>query len=242
MIKYLYSQIKLVIKYILFKLLWGNKCKVSWPVNISHKSSFEGKCRVKAHASFRGRLGKYSYISEYCELCANIGRFTNIAANVKSVCGRHPYQYPYVTTSPCFFSLNYKYQCGYSFADEQLFEEFAYADEKNEIDVAIGNDCWIGEGVLIVGGCTVGDGAVVLARAVVTKDVPPYAIVGGVPARILRYRYDEETIKFLLETKWWNRDDEWLEENWKLFSDMDKFKETMKYANGISIKKPTGGG
>lgn len=60
----------------------------------------------------------------------------------------------------------------------------------------IGSDCWIGTGVFLVGGIVIGNGAVVLAGAVVTKDVPPYAIVGGVPARILRYRYDEETINF----------------------------------------------
>ena len=95
--------------------------------------------------------------------------------------------------------------------------------------VNIGNDCWIGQHVFIVGGVTIGDGAVVYAGAVVTKDVPPYAIVGGVPARIIRYRYDQETIDWLLRIKWWEHDIEWFEENWELLNDINKLKQYYHY-------------
>ena len=88
----------------------------------------------------------------------------------------------------------------------------------------IGNDVWIGENVFFQGGVIIGDGAVVLAGAVVTKNVPPYAIVGGVPAKVLKYRYDEETIKFLLGFKWWDKDVNWLRDNWQLLCDIDKLK------------------
>ena len=69
--------------------------------------------------------------------------------------------------------------------------------------VEIGNDVWIGEGVFIVDGIKIGDGVIVGAHSVVTHDVPPYAIVAGTPARILRYRFDPDEIKILLETQWW---------------------------------------
>ena len=77
---------------------------------------------------------------------------------------------------------------------------------------------------MLIGGVHIADGAVVLAGAVVTKDVPPYAIVGGVPAKIIRYRYDEETISFLLQAQWWNNTEDWFKENWKLLTDIDKLK------------------
>ena len=89
--------------------------------------------------------------------------------------------------------------------------------------IKIGNDCWIGQSVFIAGGITINDGAVVLAGAVVVKDVPPYAIVGGVPAKIIGYRYEQEIIKDLLDSKWWNMPIGWLKTHYELFSDMDSF-------------------
>lgn len=74
-------------------------------------------------------------------------------------------------------------------------------------DVIIGNDVWIGAEAMILSGVTIGDGAVIGARAVVTKDVPPYAIVGGNPARVIRMRFDEATIARLQSLKWWTWDD-----------------------------------
>ena len=86
---------------------------------------------------------------------------------------------------------------------------------KHEFDgilrTVIGNDVWIGKRAIIKAGVKIGDGAVVGAGAVVTKDVPPYAIVAGVPAKIIKYRFDEDTIAQLLKTKWWNLSDEELE-------------------------------
>lgn len=88
----------------------------------------------------------------------------------------------------------------------------------------IGSDCWIGYDVKVVQGVKIGDGAMVLTGAVVTKDVPPYAIVGGVPAKVMKYRFDEETINFLLECKWWNNKIEWFSKNWLYLSNIEKLK------------------
>jgi acetyltransferase-like isoleucine patch superfamily enzyme len=74
-------------------------------------------------------------------------------------------------------------------------------------DVTVGNDVWIGQGAKILGGVTIGDGAVVAAWSVVSKDVPPYAIVAGVPARVVRKRFSEQTIESLLRIGWWDWDD-----------------------------------
>ena len=182
-------------------------------------SYFEGANKLDKHVLFRGKLGFGSYVGAHCEIEANIGRFTSIAPYVHNNRGTHPYTYPYATTSPMFYST--QCQNGSTFADNMMFDEFRSF-------VEIGNDCWIGENVFLAGGITIGDGAVVLAGAVVTKNVPPYAIVGGIPAKVIKYRYDDETIRFLLDFKWWTRDISWFEENWRLLCNIDKLKEYAK--------------
>lgn len=83
----------------------------------------------------------------------------------------------------------------------------------NKGDIVISNDVWIGYEAVILSGVTVGDGAVIGARALVTKDVPPYTIVGGVPAKRIRSRFDEETVAKLMELKWWDWPKEKIREN-----------------------------
>ena len=83
----------------------------------------------------------------------------------------------------------------------------------NKGDIVIGNDVWIGYETVILSGVTIGDGAIIGTRAVVTKDVPPYTIVGGVPARHIRRRFDEESVTKLMELKWWEWPDEKIKEN-----------------------------
>lgn len=73
----------------------------------------------------------------------------------------------------------------------------------NRGDIVVGNDVWIGYEAVVMAGVTIGDGAIVASRAVVTRDVPPYAIVGGVPAKVIKYRFDDDTIRRLLEIRWW---------------------------------------
>lgn len=88
-----------------------------------------------------------------------------------------------------------------------------------EVMTTVGNDVWIGCNVVILPGVTIGDGAVVAAGSIVTKDVPPYAIVAGSPARVLRYRWDEKTIERVSELKWWDWEDEKIKNNLELFTE-----------------------
>ena len=94
--------------------------------------------------------------------------------------------------------------------------------------VKIGSDCWIGEGALITGGVTINDGAVILANAVVTKDVPAYAIVGGIPAKIIKFRYSDTDINYLIRLQWWNKSLEWIKKNKDALCDFALLKEKLK--------------
>lgn len=213
--------VKRIIKYLYLKIKWHNK--LSFPLNcdIAIDSQFEGMNKIYPNTLFRGYLGRGSYIASNSVIRGKIGQFTSIASRCNVVNGIHPYTYPYVSTSPIFISL--LKQNGYTFVSQQKMLEHKYAN--NNYEIVIGNDCWIGEGVTFIAGVTIGDGAVVLAGAVVTKDIPPYAIAGGVPAKIINYRYNKEDIDFLLKFKWWNKDEIWLQNNANLFLDMNLFKK-----------------
>lgn len=123
-----------------------------------------------------------------------IGKFCSIACGAKFLFNSANHTLSSLSTYP--FPI---------FFDEWGLEKSDVAaawDRKG--DIVIGNDVWIGYEAVILAGVTIGDGAVIGARAVVTKDVPPYAIVGGVPARVVRSRFPEETVKALLRLKWWD--------------------------------------
>lgn len=230
--------IRSFIKTVYYKLFVPSSVRISLSAILDNKVSFEGCCQLHPYVKFCGRLGYGSYIGPYSKISAHIGRFTSIASFVCTVAGRHAYQAPFATTCPMFFSLNPNHsQSGSTFATEQMFEELKFAVPEKQLDVEIGNDVWIGERAMLIGGVHIADGAVVLAGAVVTKNVPPYAIVGGVPAKIIRYRYDEETISFLLQAQWWNNTEDWFKENWKLLTDIRKLKDYYQVNNSDSIIK-----
>jgi carbonic anhydrase/acetyltransferase-like protein (isoleucine patch superfamily) len=101
---------------------------------------------------------------------------------------------------------------------------FSYVAQNTKL----GKNIIVHSGGKIENDCTIGDNCFIGAGSIVTKDIPPYAIVGGIPARIIKYRYNQEDIDFLLRVKWWNKDEEWLIKHSHLFLDIDNFKRMIK--------------
>lgn len=156
-------------------------------------------------------LGDYTYVNRDSKLLnTKTGKFCSIGPNVQIVLGKHPLDL--VSTHPAFYSINKAFK---TFSDTKYFNEYDH--------VTIGNDVWIGEGVLIPAGVTIGDGAVITARAVVTKDVAPYSVVGGVPAKFIKYRFTEEIIEQIKATKWWDWPENELKSSFKLFHSPELF-------------------
>ena len=162
------------------------------------------------------KMGRYSYVGSYTHITdTEIGSFCSIGGNCGIGGGMHPLDH--ASTSPVF--LQGRNILGKNFANIQY-----QPSEK----VIIGNDVWIGECAYIMPGITIGDGAVIGAHAVVTRDVEPYTVVAGVPAREIRKRFDEETIKELTALKWWDWSDEMLTKYGALFDSPEKLIEKVK--------------
>lgn len=118
------------------------------------------------------------------------------------------------------------------FIGRNIFGENIENEVLSKGPISIGNDVWIGTGVQIMSGVTIGDGAVIAANSTVTHDIPPYAIVGGVPAKLIKYRFSQEIIDELLLLKWWNWDIEKIKQNHELFS-MNLTLESFKKFKGL---------
>lgn len=166
---------------------------------------FPSKTRKRIRNNLLGKpntpfkLGRHSYYGDHSFSISpdtEVGNFCSIGVDVILGPSQHPTNW--LTTHP-FPYLSYK-----------KLERVNYAQKTFEAvrPVKVGNDVWIGDRAIVMDGLTIGDGAIVAANAVVTKDVPPYAIVAGVPAKILRYRFDKPLIDKLLKLKWWDMPDE----------------------------------
>ncbi len=139
------------------------------------------------------KVGAFSYIGNNSNInSTKIGRFCSVGTQFLSGQGDHPTNF--ISTNPVFFST--LKQCGVSFSNQDYFAETT--------GVNIGHDVWIGARVFIRDGVKIGNGVVIGAGAVVVKNIPDYAVVGGVPAKIIRFRFNEDIINELLEIEWWN--------------------------------------
>lgn len=167
------------------------------------------------------KIGKGTYISENSSISfAKIGKYCSIGPNFICGWGIHPLNG--ISTSPCFYST--RKQNGMTFSNIDKIAERKL--------INIGNDVLIGMNVCILDGINIGNGAIIGAGAIVTQDVPPYAVVGGVPARIIKYRFSQDIIDKLQKIQWWEWNDDKLQNVEKMFFDVEEFVNKYGENNG----------
>lgn len=192
---------------------------------------------ANSYIGYGSNINRYSNISE-----TKMGRYCSIAPNVEVVVGQHPVKERFVSTHSAFYSA--RKTLGYTYRDETVFEEQRYPEKMQcrrstdenqagvngavdcaefKYQVVIGNDVWIASDVRILAGVTIGDGAIIGACSLVTKDVEPYGIYVGVPAKKVGTRFEPDVIEKLEKIKWWEHDEAWLREHVKEFDDVDAF-------------------
>lgn len=149
-------------------------------------------------------MGAFSYqVSGYC-FAARIGRYCSFGEEVQI--GRQNHPLTWVSTSPAFYLGDQLFGLGSEFADADAYHGYRFETKQPATRAqitTIGNDVWIGHGAYVAAGVTIGDGAIVAAHAVVTKDVPPYAVVAGNPAVIKKLRVPPQFISPLMRLRWW---------------------------------------
>lgn len=156
---------------------------------------------VEPYASMPHRgfctMGAFSYCVSALPSATKVGRYCSLAANLQMMGDHHPVGR--VSTNPISYDPRFEKIAMEDFGAKYSIQSF----DKSAQPAVIGNDVWIGDGVMLKGGVTIHDGAVVAARSIVTRDVPAYSIVAGAPATVRRTRFDERTVARLLASRWW---------------------------------------
>ena len=174
-------------------------------VRISSQCKFESPCRITGAVNCKTHIEVGAFTTFDGEECdgrirnVKIGRYCSVAKHVDIGLPQHPVDW--LSVSPRQYFRDFSHWSSFT-GNKVAIKPFNGESETTEI----GNDVWIGDHVVIMSGVRIGDGAIVAAGAVVTKDVPPYAVVGGVPARIIKYRFDQPTVRRLLDLQWWRYD------------------------------------
>lgn len=192
----LFSIKKLTHKYVSIFALWDN---------LSH---FTKQTHILRFAKLNNvQIGKYSRIGPGCEVSeATIGNFTAIGKDCVIGVGQHPTNF--LTPHSIFYKRG-----NWGFHDDWI-KEIDFIDSK---PISIGSGVWIGRQSVIMDGVKIGDGAIIATGAIVTKDVPPFSIVGGVPAKVIKYIFSPEVISRLEEIQWWNLSDDEITKRIDLF-------------------------
>lgn len=181
--------------------VWAGVGRIANSSYLNPTASFEMPVDIADNVTIYGntQIGKFSYINVGCVVYSNvtIGRFCSIGRSVEIGLARHPSQF--LSTHP--------FQCNHNlFARYPGYADINKKDWVFHPETIVGHDVWIGAKVGIASGVTIGTGSIIAAGAIVTKDVPPYAIVGGVPAKVIKMRFSKDIIEKLLKYQWWDLD------------------------------------
>lgn len=191
--------------------------------------NYENSCLIEPYTAFLAgfnvwEMGSFSYSWSQLPINTKCGRYCSIARDVGIFGTRHPVEW--ISTSSFTYDPDF-----IIFRKNNEIYDHKFKNENlkdNNQGLIIGNDVWIGADVTLKPNISIGDGAVIAANSVVTKNVPPYAIVGGNPAKIIKYRFSEEIIESFLKIKWWDY-------NFSDFNDMD-IKNPINFISQINNK------
>lgn len=215
------GNVKLFRNSVVLASVLGDGCTIGDDTNVE-RCQFENNVIINRRSFVNdSKIGMFSYAG--INLTMNwtiLGRFCSIGRNVDI--GGFDHEYHKVTTMP-HFRWNQMSQGGGKIPDKMINDH-----------CKIGNDVWIAAGAHILHKVTIGDGAIIGAGAVVTHDVPPYAIAVGVPAKIIGYRFEEKYRKALLELKWWNWPLKIIKQNMDMFMDSEVNEKTIKQMKEIN--------
>ncbi|MFW3405390.1 CatB-related O-acetyltransferase [Aliarcobacter butzleri] len=201
----MFSLCKFILKKLFLKIKFN--IKIDLTTNIRKDIKLEHKVNIGSYCNINCKsIGKYTFIGNNTIIDSStmtIGRFCSISSGVKIGLRAHP-QF-FISTHPFCYAKRYGFT-------KDKFSEIEYSGY-----TYIGNDVLISANTIILAGVRIGNGAIVGAGSVVTKDVEPYSVVAGVPAKLIKYRFDKKNIEKLLEIKWWDIDENKLRKNIDLF-------------------------
>ena len=199
------------------KIKYMKKAKIRRGAAVSIASSFEGANSVGFNSFFSGHLGFCSYIGNNSYIEANVGKFCSIGSFVRTISYKHDISM--VTTSPVFFNTGFNTNNGFYMPCKLKDTGISLLNNP----IVIEHDVYIGENVIIMPGVRIASGTVIGTGAVVTKNTEPYGVYVGVPARLIKKRFDDISIDKLLKKEWWNMPINKLKTISKKFDDIEKF-------------------
>lgn len=193
----------------LLRRLNARKRKVFWErtTSVCNQSFLESNINISSNCRiFESSIGRGSYIGTGSTIIkARVGRFCSIGSNVEFLLNNHPTS-SFVSTHPAFHrSSNFMLKrLNLDFVTKDLYPMFHLLDSGNQCEV--GSDVWLGNGVKIMPKVKIGNGAIIGANSLVTKNIPPYAIAFGSPAKVYKFRFSAKVIKALNKQSWWDMD------------------------------------